>query len=178
MSVKKSFCFVLMFNGRRIPWNVKYIYQNVHDPPLPRGEGLKGNGELHLLFFRFRQEKYNFLRKFFFALLNSALPFILSVILYLWIRIHGPKWIRIRPDPDPHHCLKYWPRSVCVFFPDLSGSTSWYPRGLLSLSTRFTLYRVIYYSFIVFVSESRKCVVQHILSDTAAVYNLVARFIN
>ena len=32
--------------------------------------------------------------------LNSAFPF----ILYLWIRIriHGPKWIRIQPDPDPH----------------------------------------------------------------------------
>ena len=33
-----------------------------------------------------------------FCWLNSAFPFILSVILYLWIRIriHVPKWIRIR----------------------------------------------------------------------------------
>ena len=40
-----------------------------------------------------------------FCWLNSAFPFILLVILCLWIqiRIHRPKWIRIRPDPDPHH---------------------------------------------------------------------------
>ena len=31
--------------------------------------------------------------------LNSAFPF----ILYLWIRIHGPKWMRIR-----HHWLYLW----------------------------------------------------------------------
>ena len=54
----------------------------------------------------FRLEKYNFLRKNNdFCWLNSAFPYILSVILYLWIRIHGPKWIRIRSDPDPHHWI-------------------------------------------------------------------------
>ena len=42
----------------------------------------------HLLFFRFRLEKYNFLQNNVFCLLNSAFSFILSVILYLWIRIH------------------------------------------------------------------------------------------
>ena len=66
----------------------------------------------HLLFLRFRLKKYNFLRKKKdFCWLNSAFPFILSVILYLWIRIriHKPKWIRIQPDPDPHHCFSYLP---------------------------------------------------------------------
>ena len=48
-----------------------------------------------LLFFRFRREKYNFLRKKL-CLLNSSFLF----SLYLWIRIHGSKWMRIRPDPD------------------------------------------------------------------------------
>ena len=68
----------------------------------------------HLLFFRFRLEKYNFLRKKkYFYWLNSAFPFILSVILYLWIRI------RIRnPDPDPD------PRTQMNPDPTGSGSTS------------------------------------------------------
>ena len=52
---------------------------------------------LNLLFLRFRLQTYNFLRQKDFCGLNCAFPFILSVILYLWIRIriHGPKWIRI-----------------------------------------------------------------------------------
>ena len=42
----------------------------------------------HRLFFRFKLEKYNFLRKKKdFYWFNSAIPFILSVILYLWIHI-------------------------------------------------------------------------------------------
>ena len=40
----------------------------------------------HLPFFRFRLKKYYFLRNFFWWL-NWAFPLILSVILYLWIRI-------------------------------------------------------------------------------------------
>ena len=42
--------------------------------------------------------------------LNFALPF---------IRIHRPKWMRIRPDPDPYHCL-FWflliIRCLCTYF--------------------------------------------------------------
>ena len=57
-------------------------------------------------FFKFRLEKYNFLRQKrknqTLCLVNFAFP----LISYLWIRIriHDPKWIRSRPDPDPHHC--------------------------------------------------------------------------
>ena len=55
--------------------------------------------------FRFRLEKYNFpAKKKDFCWLNSAFPFILSVILYLWIRI--------RPDPDPHH----WNKVALLFW--------------------------------------------------------------
>ena len=48
-----------------------------------------------------------------FCWLNSAFPFIFSVILCLWIRIRirnpdpdpDPQ-TQMNPDPDPHHCFK------------------------------------------------------------------------
>jgi len=56
-----------------------------------------------LLHYSIVLKKYNFLRKKEeeFCWLNSDFSF----ILYLWIWIHGPKWMRIRPVPDPNHCL-------------------------------------------------------------------------
>jgi len=48
-----------------------------------------------IYFFRFRLEKYNFLRK---KLRNLVVKICFSPFL----RIHGPKLIRNRPNPDPH----------------------------------------------------------------------------
>ena len=58
---------------------------------------------LNILFFRFRLEKYNFLRKKDFRWLNSAFPFILSVILYLWIHITDLNNCQRKPifPPEP-----------------------------------------------------------------------------
>ena len=56
-------------------------------------------------FYRFRLEKYYFQKEDFCGL-NTAFPFIISVILYLWIRIRNPDpRTQMNPDPDPHHCI-------------------------------------------------------------------------
>ena len=57
----------------------------------------------HLLSFRFRLEKYNFLGKKRFCWLNSAFPFILC------------DFIPLDPDLDPHH-WEEWLVFICTFF--------------------------------------------------------------
>ena len=86
----------------------------------------------HLLFFRFRLEKYNFLRKKNLCWLNSVFPFILSVILYLWIRI------RIHITDNNMYIAKYFNKNKYSSADNIPG---YIPSQLLQKKSNQELHR-------------------------------------